>query len=538
MASGFKISNFTVSRRILIAILFLALIIRLPGIFWGLPIIDKYAQLYHPDEGKVIWGAMSFPEDIFTRINLIWPTGLHYLIGILVLPLKSLVTFSILQNVQFRYLTFIVGRLISIAHGVGAVALIYILGKRLYNIRTGLIAAIILTVSIYHVRNSSMATPDVATSFWVIVVLIALDKLGHPHNLRNYLFLAITTGILVGIKYNGAIVAIPIGFYFLKLFLENPSVSKFRETLKSGLFVGSLALITFLFTTPTILVNINAQQKASTFLLSWLESHSLPLWNLQVWVHYFYRLVTTAGLPIAIFILIGLFYSFSKEERLKSLPLALLVISYLGFLSTSLIPRYMITILPVMALLAARPLDKLYQKDSKFLRWGATSLLVIAVIYNLAENTKGIYLVLNDTRSQAAEYIEKNIPSGVTIGNVVVGNLARSGWHMPGVDGTKYLLVDNLEKPEYVILSSLTFTWFQSALTSGHLSENFIWDQKYSFWPRNLIPEPEVFLFYDSLLNNRGNDYEYRLIKVFERDLSASIEFPPPEIRIYQRIDN
>jgi hypothetical protein len=285
-------------------------------------------------------------------------------------------------------------------------------------------------------------------------------------------------------------------------------------------------------------VNINAPQKASTFLLSWLESHSLPFWYPQVWIKHYDKLVTTSGLPIAIFILIGLVYSFSKEERLKSLPLALLVISYVGFLSTSLALRYMITILPVMALLAARPLDKLYQKDSKLMTWGATSLLAIAVIYNLTENTKGMYLVLNDTRSEAAEYIEKNIPAGATIGNLVVGNIARSGWHMPRVDGTKYVFVGNLNNPEYVILSSYNFKWFQRAIISGHLSADYVWDQNYSFWPGDLIPEPDVFLFYDSLLNNRGNDYDYRLIKVFEREQSASIEFPPPEIRIYQRIDN
>lgn len=54
----------------------------------------------------------------------------------------------------------------------------------------------------------------------------------------------------------------------------------------------------------------------------------------------------------------------------------------------------------------------------------------------------------------------------------------------------------------------------------------------------NLIPSEEVFRFYDNILNEKGKKYKYRLIKKFEKNIFIPIEFPPPQIRTYERVED
>jgi hypothetical protein len=57
-------------------------------------------------------------------------------------------------------------------------------------------------------------------------------------------------------------------------------------------------------------------------------------------------------------------------------------------------------------------------------------------------------------------------------------------------------------------------------------------------WYQAHSPSEEVFRFYDNILNERGEKYKYRLIKQFEKNILIPIEFPPPLIRIYERIED
>jgi hypothetical protein len=38
-------------------------------------------------------------------------------------------------------------------------------------------------------------------------------------------------------------------------------------------------------------------------------------------------------------------------------------------------------------------------------------------------------------------------------------------------------------------------------------------------------------------LKKKGNKYNYRLIKKFEKKIFIPIEFPPPQVRIYENLE-
>ncbi len=107
------------------------------------------------------------------------------------------------------------------------------------------------------------------------------------------------------------------------------------------------------------------------------------------------------------------------------------------------------------------------------------------------------------------------------------------------INAKKYKIVDALEKPEFVILSSYDYVKMERALSSNKL-HNYKWDTKYATeWYLARPPSEEVFRFFDDVLNEKGEKYKYKLIKKFEKNIFILIEQPSPQIRIYkmQRIE-
>src|SRR6266404_5286496 len=151
----------TVVRRwhlgILTVILGLALAVRLLGINYGLPYV------YNPDEAILVNHAVAFgtgdlnphffgyPSLYIYVLFLIY--ALSYVIGWLTGVFTSTNDFVRLffNDVTLFYLP---GRLIAALSWVMSVGIVYLLGRRAYNIRVGLIAAAFLTFSVLHVTFS------------------------------------------------------------------------------------------------------------------------------------------------------------------------------------------------------------------------------------------------------------------------------------------------------------------------------------------------------------------------------------------------
>lgn len=156
---------------------------------------NELIQPFHPDEGKITGGAHEFPRDIVEREDLRYPTGLHYLIGLLIIPFKLFETLSpTVTLIAEGMYVFVIGRFINILFGVAAVYLTFKLGKNLHSLRAGLIAAGILCLSMYHVRNSSFVTTDISTSFWLVVVLLNTYRLFEDASRKTIYWLGLPLG--------------------------------------------------------------------------------------------------------------------------------------------------------------------------------------------------------------------------------------------------------------------------------------------------------------------------------------------------------
>ena len=59
--------------KMLAAILGIGFLLRISGIFWGIPFPDALEGRYHPDEGQIIQGAIGFPGHILTNLQFYYP---------------------------------------------------------------------------------------------------------------------------------------------------------------------------------------------------------------------------------------------------------------------------------------------------------------------------------------------------------------------------------------------------------------------------------------------------------------------------------
>jgi 4-amino-4-deoxy-L-arabinose transferase-like glycosyltransferase len=171
MLDTIKISS---SKKLLISILFLGAILRFQGICWGIPIFDPLVHGYHPDEPKIIEGAYSFPRHVLTNTDLRYPTFYHYFLGTLSIPVKVVFKIEGWPSDIYKIYMAIFGRFMSILLGLGSIFLTFVLAKQLYNEKVGLLSALFVSLSLYHVQNSAWATLVFLTLFSLYSLYISL----------------------------------------------------------------------------------------------------------------------------------------------------------------------------------------------------------------------------------------------------------------------------------------------------------------------------------------------------------------------------
>ena len=531
----------SLSRKLLISILLLAAILRIQGIFWGIPVFDPLVHSYHPDEPKIIRGAYLFPRDILTNTDFRYPTFYHYFLGALSFPLKSTFENSGWSSDIYKIYLAILGRFMSVLLGMGAIFLTFVVAKRLYNEKVGLLSALFLSLCLYHVQNSAWATLDVPNSFFFILTFYFAFRIYEVPTSKFYFLTGVSLGILVGTKYFGGVslISILILHYYRTLKSEErilPNI--FRVSFSKNLWLLFLSAgVTFLLTTPGILLKPMDFISSQSYELTRASGMRYQLvFGFSVFPSLIKNFVRATDPFLSLFMFLGLIYPFRKSWDREIPVLVPIIAIFICF--GALTSRHLIAVLPLTSILGANAVFHLYE-TKRFLSkpvWG--SLLTLWIIFAITYNEAGILLRKDDTRTKAAHYIEENIPSGTTIGATSIGDYPRWSWELPKIDTEKYRIVDALEKPEFIIFTSYDYVEMEKALSSNKLHD-YKWDSKYDKeWYQAHAPSEEVFRFYDDILNGKGEKYKYRLIKKFEKSIFIPIEFPPPQIRIYERVED
>lgn len=387
--------------------LFLALLLgfalRVYGVQFGLPF------LYHADEPIVVNHALAYGSgDLNPHFFKIPPLlsyllfgfyGLSYLAGKVFGIFKSPADFEFLflSDPTFFYLS---ARILSgVLPGVVSIFFLYRLAKKHFSLQAALLAAFFLSVSFLHVRDSHYIYSDIPL---ILLLILTFDRIffmiDHPESLKGHLGAGLLIGLSCAMKYNGAAFAIP---YAAGILISAKPRAFFGSFCAAGLasFIFILLNPYAVLDAPTFLreIRIQSQAQAGT---PWLHHLSYSLWE-------------GAG-PAAVFFALGGAFQAIRAKSRKHLLLVLFAAAYYLILVKAAQPydRYVLPLLVPVILLAAdfvsRHASGPHSKKSLFLL-----MVVLVFLPNLAKSLlSGAVLSAKDTRTEAKEWIEANIPGG------------------------------------------------------------------------------------------------------------------------------
>ena len=281
-------------RAALIVILLVAAALRLTGLDW-----DEF-QHHHPDERYIAWVAttIEFPalgslgwadlEPTTATFNPFrWPpdaasegivvfqderrdfayghvplylgvlaTRLAERVGPALVPLLPAgwsLTADVLNGagrIEFHHLTAI-GRALTALFDVGTVLLTFVLGRRLYGVTVGLLAAALLAVTVMHVQLAHFFTSDTYLTFFVVATLSALVAAHGAADARRRFWLLVAAalvGLAVGSKFTAVLLLLPLLWTVW-------GVGRPRHRWAEALAALSVAALVFALTNPFALLD-------------------------------------------------------------------------------------------------------------------------------------------------------------------------------------------------------------------------------------------------------------------------------------------
>lgn len=367
-----------------IAIAAVACLLRGWRISWGLD--GPPGHLGFPDEGLVwvpyIASFIPLSWHSFEQLNLNYPTLYGYAVGMTgaVLHGCGLFTPSAATLTLFHAgrEPLLVARFASVAASLAAVALTGIGAARMYSASAALFAASLAAVVPFDVAYAHVASLEsLLTALTVLAVLLAYGAARDGSAL-----LAAAAGIAAGAatatKYTGLSLVVVVGAAAAEVGIRERSVAKAGRLLLAGgcgFAVGfSLACPPCVLHADRMMAALRNHWRVNTELYAGLHNafrtpnvgwHGRP---------YVYELVASLpfvlGWPLYLLALYGVVVAMRRHELGDRVMLAMLVPYFVVIgRSTVVYPRYLLTILPLLVMLAGRALATMRSKRTRIAVW-------------------------------------------------------------------------------------------------------------------------------------------------------------------------
>lgn len=529
---------------ILWMILLLSLFFRLWGINWGLP------YLYQSEEYKIVnytlkmLGNKTLNPHFFEYPSLYYyfmavVYGIYFIVGFVLGVYKSASEFAVLfvKNPTGIY---VVSRVIESLFGVGVVYLTFLTGKKVFNRRVGYLLAFFVAITPNLIDNCHKIKGDMAMLFLSLLFFYFLIQYYYEEKERYLLISGVVLGLSVSTKYLaiGMSVLIPVVCYFVdrrrnKFFLRN-----------RNFYFAILLSITFFFLgSPFILISYKEflETFKNIFVPRTDASKNIGLGFLYVLKHFLYigdinenyfwlGLVGYLGFFNALYKII-----FQKKE--KYVLMILPVITYFFIVGRHIFPGkgFLFNAFPFFLMTGADFVDNFFY--NKVLRWPVFVLLVLSIGSSLWVSFNVSYaFTLPDPRTEAKNWIEKNIPSGTAI---LIDMPVKSPQLVMEYSQLEQLYKKAIElnnyKKEYLYLKLQAF--------KDYYPTYFIYQVKRHILevgaPPNLVEKAqEVQALLD--VSQWDNLYKYNIQYIIVNDLDASISsFNSPTLaKFYSEVPN
>jgi len=390
-------------QNILIGIFIIGILLRLGGIFEGLPAVYnsteqalakftlKMAANQTLDPGFYIYPALY--QYFLLAIYLV-----YYLFGLLLGIFQDSYDFAVqyLINPTGIYL---IGRFTSIILSMISTWYMYRLVKRMLNDRAALLAATFMVLSFYIVVFSRYAIPE---SFMVFFTILALGKYWdslYNQNAIHLFWAGIFTGLAIASKYNAGFLALGlcIAVYFSQ---NNIKDNIWKRTINAigGLLLGFIIPNPYWLISPEKYLNGFFKIVKQSYYAVTSEKAISYVWEISQ--------IITHELLLGFLFLGSILFALYKRKHYHIILLSVVLPTfiYVGSWDKKGID-YLLVCWPVFIILSAELVDFIGQKwhDKKIMNITGLSLILIPLfIFNLYHT---ILLILPDTRKVASEWL-------------------------------------------------------------------------------------------------------------------------------------
>lgn len=307
---------------------------------------------------------------------------------------------------------YLLGRASSALFGVGAMLVVFLLGRRLYGTRAGLLGALLLGLAVEAAREAGFATPNAPLSFLSILAFLPICAVAERGRVRDAALAGAAIGLSVSAKYNSGLLVLA-----LAVALFAPGRARPRAGLAHAAAAAAAALAVFLAITPYWLLGFRDYLDGYRLQASHMRTGHLGamgetpiVWALRAIA----RQERTGGL-LAI---AGTLFALARRTPGDRLLAAFVVPSFLivsGLKNQQL--DYLAFLWPPAALLGGRLLDSIL-RAGPLARRGALAALAGGAL--VAPSAAAALAELRaarapDTRNAARAWIEANVPPGSAI---------------------------------------------------------------------------------------------------------------------------
>ncbi len=105
---------------------------------------------------------------------------------------------------------FMAGRILTAVIGSLTVLAVFAIGKRLWSVGAGLVAALVLAMLPFHISHSQYVTTDVTSAFLVLLAFAAAIWVAQTGRWRAYLLAGVLAGLAASTKYNAGVAALMV----------------------------------------------------------------------------------------------------------------------------------------------------------------------------------------------------------------------------------------------------------------------------------------------------------------------------------------
>ena len=406
-------------RTALIGVALVALVLRIIGLQYGLPAV------YNPDEVAIMARALSFAKGTLNPQNFLYPTFYFYVLFVWVGVYLAFVwltggasSLAALQQLYFTNPTgiYTAGRALGALCGTLTTVAVFALGRRLFDARVGLGAALLVAVAPLAVRDSHYVKHDIPATLLCVLAYVAIARIwpaappaGQTRN--DVVVAAAACGVAFSTHYYCVFLALPLVWAIVQRWRDKGWVVIGRHVLTAGI----VSVVVFFVLSPFILVEPIVAWRDITANRQIVIDRAVEAGAFGPAGRYLEMLWSDSiSKPVVALAAVGAVWMLATAPAIATLLLLFPVAFFLFITNTAPASRYLNPVLPFVAIFATWTLAQLANRwrvpQSAY--WIAVGALAASPA--VASLRGDLFFRQEDTRTQARRLIEAQVPAGAT----------------------------------------------------------------------------------------------------------------------------